>query len=41
MGSTEGPEGSTAEVADGLPMEKVNAPEIGWPSAETTRQETV
>lgn len=28
-------------VAEGLPIEKVKAPETGWLSAETTRQATV
>jgi hypothetical protein len=33
--------GSSARVAEGWPMEKVNAPEIGWLSAETACQATV
>lgn len=35
------PVATTAAVSEGLPLEKTNAPEIGWPSAETTRQATV
>lgn len=30
-----------ADVCDGLPTEKVNAPDTGWLSADTTRQATV
>lgn len=40
-GSSVGAVATGVVVAEGLPMEKVKAPETGWLSAETTRQATV
>ncbi|GAA4984148.1 hypothetical protein GCM10023257_23830 [Streptomyces hyderabadensis] len=36
-----GPVSTGAVVCDGLPTEKVKAPDTGWLSADTTRQATV
>lgn len=40
-GSSVGPESTNTVAGEGLPTEKVKAPETGWLSAETTRQATV
>ncbi len=34
-------DGRTAAVAEGLPTEKVRAPDTGWLSADTTRHATM